>query len=344
LNERVTRTWLDAVIVIALLPVAIVLGWQLVSGMRAERQRLDDELQRSAAGFAQSIDRELASSIDALTVLSQSEIFQQGRIAAMGRLLRGRPRRDWDSVFLIDANGTVVLDTAPHGSSLPPAAMRDLHARALRANGAAVSGVTASPGIAIALPIAATGQPGHARYVLGVRTSDGVWARLAANAPVPPGGYARIDDVQGHLISSSDNADEGELITASAAVPLAGWQAVIGVPSAPIAAAHRVAIVTALSTSGASLAIGLLLAALVARRITREVLAQERRHAKDELAVRLEHDLRDSLNAIATAADVLETEDPASETAAEARAIIARQTRVLADKLHDLRRASSTTT
>jgi signal transduction histidine kinase len=73
----------------------------------------------------------------------------------------------------------------------------------------------------------------------------------------------------------------------------------------------------------------------------RDALAQERARAKDELLARLEHELRDSLNAIATAADVLETEDPASATAAEARSIIARQTRQLADKLHELRRANT---
>ena len=347
-KDRVSHlAWFDAVLVIAIAPVAIVLGWQLFSGIRAETHRLDDELQRSASAFAQSVDRELASSIDALTVLSQSEIFQQGRIAAMGRLLRGRPRRDWDSVFLLDATGHVMLDTAPHGSSLPPDAMRELHARALAANAPVVSGATASPGVAIAVTIAQpnqagqSGAPGHARYVLGVRTSDSVWTRLAANAPMPPDGLARIEDAQGHVVGQSA-AEDGDLITASAAVPQAGWHALIGVPSAPIKEAHRWAIVTALSTSGASLLIGLVLAALIARRMGRDALEQERLRVKDELLARLSHELRDSLNAIGAAADVLEIEDPASDTAAEARKIIARQTRGLVDKLHELRRSPIT--
>lgn len=328
------RTWLDALLVIAILPISIVLGWQLYSGIRAENQRLESELQRSATAFAQSVDRELASSIDALTVLSQSEIFQQGRIAAMGRLLRGRPRRDWDSVFLLDASGHVVLDTAPHGASLPADAMRELHARALRTNAPVVSGATASPGVAIAVPI-------NQRYVLGVRTSDAVWARLATNAPMPSEGLARIEDAQGRVIGQSA-AEDGDLVTASAAVPLAGWRAQIGVPSAPITAAHRVAVITALSTSGVSLLVGLALAAFMARRISRDALAYERERAKDELLARLSHELRDSLNAIGAAADVLDSEDPGSNASAEARSAIARHTRLLVDKLHDLRSAANT--
>ena len=52
-------------------------------------------------------------------MLSQSELFQQGRIAALGQLLHGRPRRDWDSVFLFDRDGNLVLDTDPQRMTPP---------------------------------------------------------------------------------------------------------------------------------------------------------------------------------------------------------------------------------
>lgn len=174
------RKSLDLVLLIAVLPVAVVLGWQVWTGLRADQERTEEELIRAAAVVAQSADLELASSIEALAVLSQYEIFQQGRIAAMGRLLHGRPRRDWDSVFVLDANGAVVLDTAPRGGSIPPEALRALHAQALRQSGPVVSGVTGSPGIAIATTIA---PAGHVRYVLGVHTSDSMWTRLTQGAP-----------------------------------------------------------------------------------------------------------------------------------------------------------------
>jgi signal transduction histidine kinase len=330
------RKYLDIVLLIAILPVALVLCWQVWTSVRAERDRTEDELVRAASGFAQSVDRELASSIEALTVLSQSELFQQGRIAAMGRLLHGRPRRDWDSIFLLDANGAVVLDTAAHGSSIPPAAMRELHAQALQKSGAAVSGVTGSPGIAIATAIQAAG---HVRYVLGVRTSDAVWTRLATNAPLPPDGQARLYDKQDRAILPASDGDIPETYEAWATVPLAGWRVRVWVPAAPIDAARRSTIIAALSTTGASIVLGLVLAAIAARTIARRVESEARR--KDEQVAHLIHETRNGLNAITAAADVLESCDAGSDTATEARSIIARQARALALKLYDLRQPPS---
>jgi hypothetical protein len=325
------RKYLHAVLLLAILPAALMLAWQAWSGIRAQEDQVQAELDRAASAFAQSADRELASSIDALTVLSQSELFQQGRIAAMGRLLRGSPRRDWDSVFLMDASGTAVLDTAPRGHSLPLQAMRELRAQALRKAGPVVSGTTGSPGIAIAVPIA---QPGGVRYVLGVRTSDAMWARLAASAPLPPDGQASLYDEQGHPIAGvATDAAGDDTYESWAVVPLGAWRARVSLPAAPIAAQHRAAIVAALSTSGAALLIGFVLAALAAGRLVRDVELQAR--AKDEQLSRLVHDARNVLNAIATAADVLETSEPGSEAAAEGRSIISRQTRALANLLQD---------
>src|SRR3569623_1493338 len=120
---------LAAMVFAALAPVTAWLAWQVGEQVHAQRAQVAGELQRAASGVAQSVDRELASSVDALSVLSQSELFQQGRIAAMGRLLHGRPRRDWDSVFVLDPQGVVVLDTA--GRPSPPSAFRDIHQQAI---------------------------------------------------------------------------------------------------------------------------------------------------------------------------------------------------------------------
>src|SRR5205085_9709267 len=102
------RTYLVAVMLLAIIPVGAILSWQIVQDVRERQGQVEDELARSANALSQSVERELDSSLDALTLLSQSEIFQQGRVAAMGRLLQGRPRRDWDSIFLLDRDGNVV--------------------------------------------------------------------------------------------------------------------------------------------------------------------------------------------------------------------------------------------
>lgn len=322
------RAYLVAVMVLATLPMAALMSLQIFQDMRAEQARLDGELTRSAASLAQAVQRQLTSSIDGLGVLAQSELFQQGRIAALGRLLHGRPRRDWDSVFLLDRDGAVVLDTASPRPA--PAELRALQQRVVRDRRPAVSGLadTQRPGsrsIAVALPVL---QNGQLRYVLGARMGESVWQRLAATASAPAGAHAAVFDAQNRLIGTSlaAEAPPGAVLPRDAAaalqdqaagvqrssdvdgrtvyagwreVPLAGWHAWVALPAAPIDAAHRQALAAAFATSGGSLLLGLLLAALVARRVARPLqqLAQDAAGGPtDHVSVREIALLRDALH------------------------------------------------
>src|SRR5438105_4831268 len=91
LKDRIERSWptaslrtyLIAVMLLAILPIAAITSWQSYTDVREGQAQVEDELSRSAAAFARGVDHELSSSLEALTVLSQSELFQQGRIAAL---------------------------------------------------------------------------------------------------------------------------------------------------------------------------------------------------------------------------------------------------------------------
>jgi signal transduction histidine kinase/CheY-like chemotaxis protein len=324
------RTYTVAVILLATLPIAAFMSFQMLADVRGEQDQIDDALAGSAAALAHSVERELASSFDALAVLSQSELFQAGRITALGRLLQGRPRRDWDSLFLLDRAGRLVLDTgSAHPPAQVPASLRELHQQVLlRGRPVVVSlpGPAAAGGssVAIALPV---GQGGEVDYVLGARMGQSVWQRLARNASMPKGAHASLFDDQGRLLADShapgpvaaatlpgDVAElmrehsagvhrssdiDGSVVYAGwKAAPTAGWHARVAMPAAPIDSAHRKAIAAALSTSGASLLLGVLLALLVARRVT-EPLRQMARQGPGGLprhiAVREIAALRDAL-------------------------------------------------
>jgi signal transduction histidine kinase/CheY-like chemotaxis protein len=365
---------LACLVLCALLPVAAVLSWQVYSELSAERNRTEDELVRAAAGFALAVESELGSSFAALRVLSESELFQQGRIAAMGRLLHGRPRRDWDSIFLLDPQGNVVLDTAAKPAA--PAVFRELHQQAMGKLAPTVAGLGDVASIAIALPVMQTGQP---RYVLGVRLSSTLWPRLSAATTLPAGAQARLYDRDGRLISQSGGmspagarlppdavhamsrndsgvqrsteADGNDVYAAWDSVAVSGWHARVFVPAAPVDAAHRRLLVHALSTSGAALVAGLLLSTVLARAISRRVRRQESvAHARDEalaagnwrdeFVAMLTHELRNPLGAISAAADVLESTHPSSASAADARGVVARQARQLSQMMHALLDAS----
>lgn len=257
------RVWLAAMVFAALAPIAARVSWLAYDDVRAIDERTATELQRGASDFAQSVNRELGSSLDALAVLSQSEIFQQGRIAAMGRLLHGRPRRDWDSIFLLDPQGAVVLDTGQHPT--PPELLKEIHAAAMRKLAPAVSGVGKQTGIAIGMPVM---QGDHARYVLGARLSDSVWARLAGNASLPEQGQVRLFDAQAHLISQSGELRE-PVYAEWNTVPASNWVVRVAVPAAPVDAQRRRVILHALATGGVALLAGLALAAFIGWAIVR---------------------------------------------------------------------------
>ena len=180
------RTYLIAVILLATFPIAAIMSLQIFTQVRNEQERIEEELARSAEALAQRVDRELASSLDALGVLSQSELFQHGRLAALGR-----PRRDWDSVFLFDRDGHLVLDSGPQGMTRESSEeLREIHQQVIRTGQAAVSGLSdrrppGSRAIAVALPVV---QGGTVRYVLGARMGEAVWQRLAATASTPAWG------------------------------------------------------------------------------------------------------------------------------------------------------------
>ena len=309
LNDRLEAVWpraslrayLIAIMLLTIAPIAAILSLQVYTEVRSEQAELEDELARSAGALSQTVERELLSSVDGLSVLGQSGLFQQGRIAAMGSLLHGRPRRDWDSVFVLDRDGSVVLDTAPARMSTAAAqALRELQHRVVERRGSAVGGLSEvqQPGerfVAVALPVM---QNGAVRYVLGARMGESVWQRLASSASKPNGARAALFDAQDHLIGYSvadvapagtslprDAADsmhgrpagvhrssdvDGQAVYAAwQSIPMADWRVRVALPAAPIDAAHRKALLAALTTSGGSLLLGLLLAALVARRVAR---------------------------------------------------------------------------
>ncbi len=288
-------TYLWAVMLLASLPMAVLMGTQRFHEIRAEQRRIEQALAGSAAALAASVDRQLRSSIEGLQVLAQSELFQQGRVAALGRLLHGSPRGDWDSVFLLDRQGAVVLDTAQPRAKAGSEVLRHLHRQVLRGT-PAVSGLWEQPPerrwTAVAVPIV---QNGQIRYVLGARMDESVWHRLSTNARRPGAGKAELFDAQGHLLGAStasvprgaalppdaasdlaraavgvhrsSDVDGSAVYAAWHASALSGWHARVTLSAAPIDAARRRAMVAALATSGGSLLLGLLLAALVARRI-----------------------------------------------------------------------------
>ena len=282
------RRALLAVVLVAVLPIVVVLSWETSAQLREERARLDHQLAESADSVTTAVQGQLTSSLDALRVLSQSELFQQNRAVAWSRLLQGRPRSDWASVFLLDRDGNVVLDTGPPKRTAGMTdMMHGIAGQVVRSGEAAVSGYTPAadaPGseVSIAMPVL---QGSSVQYVLGARMTDSTWTRLFANLELPAEQEASLLDAKGRRIADSATGthgdkiatDEEPVIAAWRTVQGAGWRVRVSVAAEPFRAKERETLWRALGVHGGAALLGVLLALAVGNSMLRTRRSDRRR-------------------------------------------------------------------
>ena len=296
------RTYLVAVILLATVPIAVLMSYQIAEGVDNQAERLRHDLQRSAAALSQGIERELASSVDALTILSYATLLQQGNVAAFQQTLLSWPllRPSWDGVYLVTSEGEVLFNTARPGQEhkLRTERLSDLQ-RVIGERKPVISSLLRDVDddkivTTIEVPVMIGGIP---RYVLGARIEASVWQSLIAVGGIPENGVMTVFDSDHRVIARTRSPEitigkklpegqidsisgrprgfhrvpsfeSGSLYIAWDTVPLSGWGVGIGVMAEPIAAQHRRAILLSLITGLASLALGIFLALTVARRMT----------------------------------------------------------------------------
>jgi signal transduction histidine kinase len=325
------RRYLVAMIVLATLPLAALVCWHILSGVRGEQAQIEANLSRSAAALAQAVENELVASYEALDVLAHAGL-QQGSPQALVALLRerGAPRRGWHSIFVVDAHGQLLFDSGdPEAGGVAGGELAQLHDRVMRQRRPAVSGLvvtrdTESQAAMVAVPVP---REGDLLFVLGARVAGDTWQRLAASASRPDEGYALLHDARFRLVGWTLRQDLpiGMALGPQAADTVgsrpfgvarlsgidgrtvyAAWQQVAGsdwgvqvaVPARPVDRAHRQAIVVALAASAAGLLLGVLLAGVVARRVAdplRALALEGPQGAPDRIPVREVAMLRDAL-------------------------------------------------
>lgn len=323
------RTYLVAVALLATGPMAILMAYHLFDQIGAQDTRLREGMQRNAGMLAQSVNRELTSSIDALTILSYAGEIQRRDLAQFEQALLERPllRQSWASVYLRAPDGRILFDT---DRNAPPGPTRmDVPApgQALPRVSDLQSGrVAGSLTTVVEVPVNIEGQ---AHYVLGARIPPATWQQLVSDSGFAAPDVLAIADREYRLIARNRNADRfigqtipsanQEVIRTSAAgtarleslertatftawdtVPLAGWRVYVGMRAQPIDSAHRRAIVAALGTALACTLLGVLLALLVARQMTRplrQLALNDPPAAPQRIAVREISLLRDALAA-----------------------------------------------
>jgi PAS domain S-box-containing protein len=285
LPRATLRSYLVAVILLATVPMAVLMAAQLFSEIRAQEARTAQEISRSADALAQAVERELASTVDALTILAHTDSLERGDVEGFRRLLRERPwlRASWSSLTIAPADASQRFDRSIDG--------RD----------AALSSLTkdpaGKPATSVLVPVTPANIPPQ---VLSAWIDAAHWRELLDKAAMPMQGSASLFDATHHVIAGNSDAPPqlhlGQtlpptMVEVMAARPAGadvlmrstggdttysawrrlpgGWGVVVGVASAPLELAHRKAIARALGTTAACLLLGVSFALLAARGVTR---------------------------------------------------------------------------
>ncbi|MED5619001.1 sensor histidine kinase [Ideonella sp. BN130291] len=317
------RAYLAAVIVVATVPLAcfaLYLLHQQAEDARSERQAA---LYRLVNSLALVVEREMASSTDALTLLSHDAALQRGDAAEFQLNLLRWPlaRPSWSAVMLVDRNGRVLASSPPGQPAIGPSPAGTASARPgdlVRAAGTARFATTVE--VPVVLP------SGPHRLVARIAASQ--WQTLIEQASVPRDGFVSLVDGSSRVIATSREPERhvgrvlpierqaqllrqqqgGLRLPERAAQPLVtlqqvaatGWWVGAGVSTPDVAWAEVATLSSALMAGLLSLSLGLLLALRVARRVSeplRRLAHEGPAAAQHGIVVREIAALRDALKA-----------------------------------------------
>jgi signal transduction histidine kinase len=285
--RRSLRAWLVLVMLVAAVPLALLLAYQLFGDLRAQHQRLEQGLQRSAAALTALVERDVALTVQALAQRSQTlEPAAGDPVRALQEALSapGLPSH-WQAVYLRGPDGQVQLFSAGRAPVLP-----DL------GDDAVSSRIDDQGRSGVVIEVTFRAQDGL-RHRLGAWIDVGHWQRLADSASASERGWLSIAGRDGRVIARS-GAGEAAPARADAAAPRAGsaaqrialpeggfaysagqaaagsgWHVSAYAAAGPIDSAQRRALLTALTTTTACLLLGVALASLLARHVAEPLIA-----------------------------------------------------------------------
>ena len=297
------RTYLVLLLLLATVPIAVLMGHQIVNNVAAQESRMKEELRRNANSLAQTVEREIASSTDALAILAQTDSLQRGDVVEFESFLNRSPvlRTSWSSAFLLDvgSGGRVVFNTSRLRISTargpdPDEVSRMLAAGRPYVSDLVVDGQHSRYATIVSVPVYVGTD---LRYLLGVWIPVSVWQDLIQQAGPPVDGFNSVFDARQVVIARTLNPERfvgvrlppkavaltqdtpqgatltdllggGSTYTAWQHIPAIGWGVSVGIPSGPVLAAQRETLAIALATALACLLLGVMLAMSIARRVT----------------------------------------------------------------------------
>lgn len=296
------RTYLVVMILLATVPLAVLMSYQILGQVDNQRKRTQEEIKHSTAVLTQSVSRELVSSILALNVLAYSGEILRGEVKAFEQILLQRPppQASWSGIYLASLNGDPLFITAYPDRKGPQKGHNGVRFTSGGTDQKAVisnlipnddgNGFTTN----IEVPVLIDGVP---RYILGASIPATAWQRLTKDSGLAAPGVSAIVDRDFRIIARSRLSEQftgtltpaanrtaiagqasgaarlvslegGNIEAAWETVPLSHWVVLTGMPAAAVDAVHKQTIAIAITTALGCLLLGISIALVVARRMT----------------------------------------------------------------------------
>ena len=296
------RAYFTVVTILATVPMTVLAAILIAQQAQASKNQLEADLSRASLSFALTIEREIASSTDALRLLSLSEPLQRGDLAGIFTSLSAapKPRTSWGSAFLVNLDGEVLFNTEqPPGRPLGRFGDMAAFERLKRTGQAVVTDMTAGPdgqsSTGILVPVLVDGRVTGA---LGAWIPPSSWLHLITTMQSTQNGFMTVFDSRMRIIARNkggpgvigkplsdaaqrrirqqgpagmallEMADGDKAYGAWHTIQPTGWGVIVSEPAEPFDRSYFISIGAALAMGVLSLAGGMLLAMWVARRVT----------------------------------------------------------------------------
>lgn len=291
----------------ALLPLLLFAVVMTYLFHREQTSQQEQSLVRAAHALSLDIDRELTASIHALEMLATSEHLAVGDLRKFHELALSTVKAQgaWEAIVLVAPNGQQVANTrVPFNANLPPTDAPELIDSVVQSRQPAVSNLFAeslakTPLIAIAVPVTRSSQ---LKYVLAANVTPKFLVKVLADQKAPADirtvvidrrnlTLARVHGIDKYLgkpagatlAAKSRESESGffhgttleglALASAFHRSKLSGWTVAVALPLTLLHAPLNRSLVITLGGGLGLLTLGLLLANIVARRITTPITA-----------------------------------------------------------------------
>ena len=284
-----------------IVPLAVACGLALLALADHQKERAKQSGIEITRALSIAVDGELQQTLSALQALAADPRAQAGDLthyrALLERAVAGRS--DWSEAVLHDARGRMLINTSvPAGEPLPPtvetASLEQILKTAKPVVGTLRRGTRGTYRFPVRMPIV---DGGAVRYVLTAVVDPSAFVEILARQRLPGDWVVSIFDTAGrrvarsrrheeflgqeaaptvkHLIKSGGSegagiayALEGDRIyTAYTRSSATGWTVAIGIPPSVVESAARDSLLLYGSGTVLSIALGILAAVLVSRRI-----------------------------------------------------------------------------